>query len=137
VLDAVLVLVSLQDLSAIVRYVAMGRSLELVGSLEKQGIHFRSITDQIDTSTPMGRFFFHIMASLAQMESELLLERTRAGLDAAKLRGRSGGRPRKMTEGKIEAAHKLLESMTYEEVSEHLGVALKTLYQWVPASDLK
>ena len=53
-------------------------------------MHFQSITDGIDTKTPAGRFFFHVMASLAQMERELILERTRAGLQAARRQGRVG-----------------------------------------------
>ena len=55
-------------------------------------MHFQSLTDGINTKTPAGRFFFHVMASLAQMDRELLVERTRAGLVAAKKRGRVGGR---------------------------------------------
>ena len=90
----------------------LGRNLkgliEFVGKLERDGIHFRSLTDGIDTTTPAGRFFFHVMASLAQMERELLIERTKAGLDAAKKRGRIGGRKRSMTPSKVEAAKKLL-----------------------------
>lgn len=61
----------------------LGRNLkgliEFVGKLEKDGIHFRSLTDGIDSATPAGRFFFHVMASLAQMERELLIERTNKG----------------------------------------------------------
>tara|TARA_R110000868_G_scaffold273336_1_gene532562 strand:- start:72 stop:452 length:381 start_codon:yes stop_codon:yes gene_type:complete len=53
--------------------------IELVNGLEKKNIHFKSITDNVDTSTPSGRFFFHVMASLAQMERELIAERTKAG----------------------------------------------------------
>jgi len=68
------------------------------------------LTDGIDTATPTGRFFFHIMASLAQMERELLVERTKAGLEAARQRGRLVGRKRRMTPSKIDAAKKLLES---------------------------
>lgn len=72
----------------------LGRSVkhlvELVGGLSQQGIHFRSLTDAIDTSTPAGRCFFHVMASLAEMERELLLERTKAGLEAARQQGRRG-----------------------------------------------
>ena len=68
------------------------------------------MTDGIDTKTPAGRFFFHVMASLAQMERELILERTRAGLQAARRQGRVGGRKRQMNDSKIQAAKKLLAS---------------------------
>ena len=68
-----------------------------------------SPTDGIDTTTPAGRFFFHVMASLAQMERELLAERTRAGLAAARRRGRLGGRKRRITPGKVESARRLLK----------------------------
>jgi DNA invertase Pin-like site-specific DNA recombinase len=56
---------------------------------ELRGINFRSLTDSIDTSTPMGRFFFHVMGALAEMERELIVERTRAGLAAARAKGGS------------------------------------------------
>jgi DNA invertase Pin-like site-specific DNA recombinase len=66
--------------------------VDLVGELEHRRVHFQSVTDGINTKTPAGRFFFHVMASLAQMERELLVERTRTGLVAAKKLGRVGGR---------------------------------------------
>lgn len=118
----------------------LGRNLkgliELVGKLEKDEIHFRSLTDGIDTNTPAGRFFFHVMASLAQMERELLIERTKAGLDAAKKRGRIGGRKRSMTPSKVEVAKKLLaEGMPPRDVAKNLGVSIPTLYRWCPASE--
>ncbi|EHV73329.1 DNA-invertase hin [Escherichia coli DEC6D] len=59
----------------------------LTEELRQRGVNFRSITDNIDTSTPMGRFFFHIMGALAEMERELIIERTRAGLAAARAQG--------------------------------------------------
>jgi DNA invertase Pin-like site-specific DNA recombinase len=91
--------------------------------------------DGIDTTTPAGRFFFHIMASLAQMERELLAERTQAGLAAARRRGRVGGRKRRMTPGKVESARTLLkEGMSRQDVARNLGVSIPTLYRWVPAS---
>jgi DNA invertase Pin-like site-specific DNA recombinase len=75
------------------------------------------------------------MASLAQMERELLAERTRAGLAAARRRGRLGGRKRRMTPGKVESARKLLrDGMSPRDVAENLGVSIPTLYRWVPAS---
>ena len=71
----------------------LGRSVkqlvDLVGDLHKHGVQFRSLTDSIDTGTPSGRFFFHVMASLAEMERELTVERTRAGLEVAKQLGRN------------------------------------------------
>ena len=88
----------------------LGRSVknlvDLVGELHQQGIQFKSLTDAIDTGTPSGRFFFHVMASLAEMERELTVERTRAGLEVARQLGRKGGRRRQMTESKIESAKK-------------------------------
>ena len=60
------------------------RVIDLVNQLHQKGIHFKSITDNVDTSSASGRFFFHVMASLAQMERELIAERTKAGLPAAK-----------------------------------------------------
>ena len=73
----------------------LGRSVkglvDLVNELETREVHFQSITDGVDTKTPAGRFFFHVMASLAQMERELILERTRAGLEAPGAKGASEG----------------------------------------------
>lgn len=112
--------------------------IDLVTDLESRKIHFQSLTDQIDTSTPAGRFFFHVMASLAQMERELVVERTRAGLEAARRRGRVGGRKRQMTESKIEAARKLFEGGTLpKDIAKNLGVSVPTLYRWLPASERK
>jgi DNA invertase Pin-like site-specific DNA recombinase len=117
----------------------LGRSVkqlvDLVGSLHKQGIQFKSLTDAIDTGSPSGRFFFHVMASLAEMERELTVERTRAGLEVARQLGRKGGRKPKMTKSKIGAAKKLLASgVPPREVAKNLGVSVPTLYRWVPAS---
>lgn len=118
----------------------LGRSVkqlvDMVESLHTKGVQFRSLTDSIDTSTPSGRFFFHVMASLAEMERELTIERTRAGLETARQAGRKGGRKRQMTESKIEAAKKLLASGTPpKDVAKNLGVSVPTLYRWVPASE--
>lgn len=111
------------------------RLIELITNLESQNIHFQSLTEQIDTSTPAGRFFFHVMASLAQMERELIVERTQAGLAAARLKGRIGGRKRSMTDSKIEAAKKLFEAGACpKDIARNLGVSVPTLYRWLPAS---
>ena len=117
----------------------LGRSVknlvDLVGDLQKQGIHFKSLTDSIDTGTPSGRFFFHVMASLAEMERELTAERTRAGLEVARQLGRKGGRKRQMTDSKIESAKKLLANgIPPRDVAANLGISVPTLYRWIPAS---
>ena len=117
----------------------LGRSakqlVDMVSELNKQGIQFKSLTDSIDTGTTSGRFFFHVMASLAEMERELTIERTRAGLEVAKKLGRKGGRKPKMTDSKIESAKKLLSSgVPPKEVAKNLGVSGSTLYRWLPAS---
>lgn len=117
----------------------LGRSVknlvDLVGELQKQGVQFKSLTDAIDTGTPSGRFFFHVMASLAQMERELTIERTRAGLEIARTLGRKGGRKRRMTDSKIESARKLLANgMPPRDVALNLNVSIPTLYRWIPAA---
>lgn len=110
--------------------------IDLINQLHQKEIHFKSITDIVDTSTPTGRFFFHMMASLAQMERELVAERTKAGLVSAKSQGRIGGRKRKMTKSKIESAKKLLASgMSPKDVARNLSVSIPTLYRWIPASE--
>lgn len=104
--------------------------VELVESLQAKEIQFRSLTDSIDTSTSAGRFFFHVMAALAQMERELVRERTQAGLSAARARGRVGGRKPKIDESKKKAAKRMLESgMTATEVARTIGVSRATLYR--------
>ena len=117
----------------------LGRSMKdlvnIVSDLEQRGVHFKSLTDQIDTSTTAGRFFFHVMASLAQMERDLTVERTRAGLEAARRQGRTGGRKRKMDDSKIAAAKRLLQDgVSAREVAKNLGVSIPTLYRWLPAT---
>lgn len=117
----------------------LGRSakqlVDLISELQLKSIQFKSITDAIDTGTTSGRFFFHVMACLAEMERELTVERTRAGLEAARQLGRKGGRKRQMTDSKIESAKKLLANgVLPRDVAHNLGVSIPTLYRWVPAS---
>lgn len=114
----------------------LGRSLKqlitLIESLNQRGIHFKSLTDSIDTQTTAGRFFFHVMASLAEMERDLIRERTQAGLKAAKEKGRIGGRKRLMTNSKIEIARKLMnDGIPVKEIATNLGVSVPTFYRHI------
>jgi Resolvase, N terminal domain len=89
----------------------LGRSLphliESMTSLATRGVGFRSITEAIDTTTPGGRLVFHLFGALGQLERDLIQERTRAGLVAAALRGRKGGRKPVVTSEKLERARAL------------------------------
>ena len=140
-LDKTLELLREGDTLVVWKLDRLGRSVknlvDVVGQLQAQKIGFRSLTDSIDTGTPSGRFFFHVMASLAEMERELTIERTRAGLESARRQGRVGGRKRKLTDSKLESARKLLLTGTApRDVADNLGVSIPTLYRWIPASSL-
>ena len=100
----------------------------------RRGIALKSITESIDTSTPSGRFLFNILGALGQMEREIIVERTRAGLQAAAKRGRRGGRPAALDDAKIRAARAMMASgsMSAAEVAQQLGCAASTLYRHLP-----
>jgi DNA invertase Pin-like site-specific DNA recombinase len=116
----------------------IGRSLrhliEMAERLQQRGVAFRSLTENIDTSTPSGRFLFNILGALGQMEREIIVERTRAGLVAAASRGRRGGRPPALDDAKIRAAKAMLASgnMSAIEVAQQVGCAPSTLYRHLP-----
>ncbi len=117
----------------------LGRSMRhlvvLVEELRARGINFRSLTDSIDTSTPMGRFFFHVMGALAEMERELIIERTRAGIAAARAEGRIGGRRPKLTDEQWAQAGRLIAAgEPRRRVAIIYDVGLSTLYKKFPAS---
>ena len=108
--------------------------LSLIESLDKKGAHFLSLSDGINTQGSQGRFFLRVMAAFAEMERDLLRERTNAGLAAAKQRGRVGGRPCRMTSSKLDIAKKLLsEGIPPKDVSDGLEISISTLYRWLPA----
>jgi DNA invertase Pin-like site-specific DNA recombinase len=108
--------------------------IETVEGLEARGIGLRSLTEAIDTTSPGGRLVFHVFASLAEFERAVVRERTLAGLEAARARGRRGGRPPALDAADLAAARALLRdpAITVAEVAERLGVAPSTLYRHLP-----
>ena len=110
----------------------LGRSLgflcELVERLEKQRAGFQSLTDGMDTTTNSGKLVFHIMGTLAEFERDLIRERTKAGMKAAKKRGKHVGRPKALSPGQVQHRRKLLTAgKTQREVAELLGVSANTV----------
>lgn len=114
----------------------IGRSLkhliETVNDLDGRGVGFRSLNENIDTSTAGGRLIFHIFGALAQFERELIKERVNAGLAAARERGRLGGRPKVVDLAKTNAIKALKESgMPAPEICNTLGISRATYYRYV------
>ncbi|MBG0828577.1 recombinase family protein [Planomonospora sp. ID67723] len=113
----------------------LGRSLphliETVGAMRDRGIHFRSLQEAMDTSTPGGKLIFHIFGAIAEFERDLIRERTNAGLAAARARGRFGGRKRAMTPVQVDLAHEMHASKkhTLAEIARTFGVSRATLYR--------
>ena len=110
--------------------------IETVEMLEERSVGFRSLTENIDTTTSGGRLIFHIFGALAEFERSIIRERTKAGLDAARARGRVGGRPPALSDDDIAAARALLAdgSITTREVAKRLGVSVSTVYKHIPAA---
>jgi len=108
--------------------------IETVEELEERGVGFRSLTENIDTTSAGGKLIFHIFAALAEFERGLIRERTLAGLASAKAAGRVGGRPRALAESDIKAAKALLADPTISvaEASRRLKVSPATLYRYLP-----
>ena len=115
---------------------SMKQLIETVEKLEGQGIGFRSLTEAIDTTTPGGKLVFHIFGALAEFERSMIRERTRAGLDAARARGRRGGRPPKLREKDLVAARAMLADnlISVEDIARRLQVSPATLYRHLPAA---
>lgn len=114
----------------------LGRSLkhliETVEKLEAMGVGFRSVTESIDTTTSGGKLVFHIFAALAEFERTLIRERTRAGLSAARARGRQGGRPKALSDDKRKMAQALRDdpSHSIQSICKTLGISRTTFYRY-------
>ena len=118
----------------------LGRSLrdlvDLISRFQNKGIGFQSLQDHIDTTTPTGKLTFHIFAALAEFERDIISSRTKAGLAAARARGRVGGRPKGLSK-KAQDKARLAESLYLEkkrsikEICDHLDISKPTLYRYL------
>jgi DNA invertase Pin-like site-specific DNA recombinase len=120
----------------------LGRSLRdlvnLVAQFQDLDVGFKSLQDNIDTTTPAGKLTFHLFAALAEFERDIISSRTKAGLEAARARGRSGGRPKGLSK-KAQDKARLAESLYKEkersitEICDHLEISKPTLYRYLRA----
>lgn len=109
---------------------SMKHLIELIELFDEKGVEFVSLKENIDTSTATGKMLFHIIAAFAEFERENMIERTKAGVDAARARGRKGGRP-KASEKAVKRALQLYDSKDYSigAIVEMTGVSQSTLYR--------
>jgi len=115
----------------------LGRTLkhliEWVNDLDEQGIGFKSLQETIDTTSSSGKLIFHIFGALSEFERNLIRERTRAGIEAARSRGRQGGRPKKLSKDKRQLAVDLYKGKKHSisQICEMTGITKPTLYKYV------
>jgi DNA invertase Pin-like site-specific DNA recombinase len=119
----------------------LGRSLPhliaTMTSLEERGIGFKSLTENIDTTTSGGKLIFHIFGALAEFERNLIRERTQAGLSAARARGRRGGRPKALTGKQLSIAQDLYERQhPIQEILQTLKISRATLYRSIKTGEI-
>jgi len=112
---------------------SLGHLVETVQALAKREVGFKSLQESLDTTTSGGKLIFHIFASLAEFERDIIRERTNAGLAAARARGRKGGRPRSVDAKKVKAALSLRNDRTHtvKEICSALGISRNTYYKYV------
>ena len=128
------------DLIVVWKLDRLGRSLRdlvnLISRFQDMGVGFKSLQDNIDTTTPAGKLTFHLFAALAEFERDIISTRTKAGLEAARARGRIGGRPKGLSKKALDKA-RLAESLYTEnkrsikEICDHLDITKPTLYRYL------
>jgi DNA invertase Pin-like site-specific DNA recombinase len=117
----------------------LGRSLrhliDTVTELNARGVEFKSLQENIDTTTSGGKLVFHIFGALAEFEREIIKERTRAGLTSARSRGKVGGRPKALTAKEMQILRNMAsdKSLTVSDICKTLGIGRTTFYRYVKA----
>lgn len=108
---------------------SMVQMLKITEQLEADGVGFRSLTEQVDTSTPGGRMMFHMLAAGAQFERDMIRQRTQAGVEAAKARGVKFGVDKKLSDDQIKQAQKMRDDkVPVIKIAKHFKVAHTTIY---------
>src|SRR5256714_13659036 len=136
-LDEALAFLRPGDVLVVWKLDRLGRTLrhliDLIAMFNQKGIGFKSLKETIDTTTSTGKLVFHIFAALAEFERDIIHERTRAGLEAARARGRSGGRPKSLPPQKIALSKELYEQRKkpVKDICRGLGISRTTFYRYV------
>ena len=123
------------DVLVVYRLERLGRSLrelaDIVDTLKAKRIELLCISEEINTATLEGKLFFHVFAAVTQFEGDIISERTKAGLRAARARGKSGGRKPKLSSEQVRLVKAMMADpdITHQEVADHFGVSRVTLYR--------
>jgi len=118
----------------------LGRSLrhliDTITALAERGVGFKSLQENIDTTTSGGKLVFHIFGALAEFEREIIKERTQAGLTSARSRGKVGGRPKALTQKEVQMLRNMAadKSLTVSDICKTLGIGRTTFYRYVKAT---
>jgi DNA invertase Pin-like site-specific DNA recombinase len=119
----------------------LGRSLrhliDTITALDERGVGFKSLTENIDTTTSGGKLVFHIFGALAEFEREIIRERTQAGLASARSRGKVGGRPKALTPKEVQILRNMAadKSLAVSDICKTLGIGRTTFYRYVKAGE--
>jgi DNA invertase Pin-like site-specific DNA recombinase len=136
-LEAVMGKLRKGDTLCVVRLDRLGRRMmklvELINDFKKKGIEFVALENNLDTTSPIGMLLFNICAAFSEMERELIRERVKAGLDSARTKGRSGGRPKALTTEKAETVRALRQvgKMSVKEICNTMGISRSVFYRCI------
>jgi DNA invertase Pin-like site-specific DNA recombinase len=111
----------------------MKQAVEVFNDFSKRGVYLKVLTMDIDTHSPMGKCMYYFASAFAEMERDILIERTQAGLKAARARGRKGGRPKALTPKKAKMVHDLYRNKenSIDEICKTLNISRTTLYRYI------
>jgi DNA invertase Pin-like site-specific DNA recombinase len=112
---------------------SMPQAVRILNEFHKRGLHIKVLTMDIDTHTPMGKCMYYVASAFAEMERDQIIERTQAGLEAARTRGRKGGRPQVLTEKQVAIARALYadDSHSVKDICKTLNIGKTTLYRYL------